>query len=114
MRCQQRLGAGDKIGLSAITVAELEYGARRSEDYAREIIAVRKILTPFVTYDFDAMLCAQHYGETRNALEGLGSIIGSMDLLIASHAKALGATLVTNYTEHFSRVSGLECENWTI
>lgn len=111
-RCKARQEAGEDVGLSAITVAELEFGARHSGDYASEITAVRKILTPFVTYDFDAALCAEHYGAVRHRLEAAGASIGAMDLLIAGHAKALRATLITNDTAHLSRVPGLNCQNW--
>jgi tRNA(fMet)-specific endonuclease VapC len=111
-QCQRRHAGGDEIGLSAITVSELEFGARNSAHYEREIAAVRKVLAPFVAYDFDATRAAMHYGELRHTLETAGSTIGAMDLLIASHARALGAVLVTNNTAHFKRVSGLACENW--
>ena len=110
--CQKMQGGGDEVGLSAITLAELEFGARSSEDYEREIAAVRKMSSPFVLYDFDAAACAAHYGEIRFALESAGSPIGAMDLLIAAHALALGATLVTNNLAHFSRVPGLHCVRW--
>lgn len=113
-RCQKRQGEGSEVGLSAITVAELEYGARNSGDYGREIAAVRKILTPFTTHDFDATFAASHYGEVRQSLAAAGTPLGAMDLLIAGHAKALGAVLVTNNTGHFSRVGGLACENWSV
>jgi tRNA(fMet)-specific endonuclease VapC len=112
-RCRSRQEAGEEVGLSAITVAELEFGARNSEDYVQEIAAVRKILTPFSTYDFDAALCAVAYGEVRHFLEKQGTPIGAMDLLIAAHAKALGATLVTNNTSHFVRIPGLKAQNWS-
>lgn len=111
-RCRKQQEAGHDIGLSAITVAELEYGARHSRDYSEEMAAVRKILTPFMTFGFDAAACAEHYGEVRHALEINGTPIGAMDLLIAGHAKALGATLVTNNLKHFSRIADLKCENW--
>ena len=111
-KCQHRQAAGDEIGLSAITVAELEYGARNSADYENEIGAVRKVLTPFTTHDFDAARCAPSYGEVRHRLEQAGAPIGAMDLLIAAHAKALGATLITNNTAHFARIAGLKCDNW--
>lgn len=113
-RCRDRRAAGDNVGLSAITVAELEYGARRSGDYPAEIGAVRKVLMPFVLYDFDAIACAERYGEVRDTLERVGKPIGAMDLLIAAHALGLGATLVTNNVNDFSRVLALECENWTV
>jgi tRNA(fMet)-specific endonuclease VapC len=107
-----RQQAGDKVGLSAITMAELEYGARLSGNYAAEMAAVSMVLTPFACYDFDARSCALHYGEIRHGLELSGTTIGGMDLLIAAHAKALGATLVTNNIGHFVRVSDLNLENW--
>jgi tRNA(fMet)-specific endonuclease VapC len=110
--CQARQTAGDQVGLSAITVAELEYGARHSGDYPREMVAVQKILTPFVLFDFDATACAAHYGEIRDHPERTGVPLGAMDLLIASHARALGATLVTNDSAPFSSIPNLKLENW--
>lgn len=111
--CRRQQSLGNEVGLSAITIAELEYGARHSGDYEKEIAAVRKILMPFVGYEFDATACAESYGAVRCALESAGKTIGAMDLLIAGHALALPATLVTNNTAHFSRVLGLKCANWT-
>jgi len=112
-QCQRQQSLGHEIGLSAITVAELEYGARHSGDYEMEIAAVRKILTPFVHFDFDAAACAESYGIVRQFLGSAGTAIGAMDLLIAAHALALQAVLVTNDTRHFSRVPKLKCANWT-
>jgi tRNA(fMet)-specific endonuclease VapC len=111
--CRRQQSLGNEVGLSAITVAELEYGAHNSGDYEKEITAVRKILMPFVCFEFDATACAESYGAVRHDLETAGKIIGAMDLLIAGHALALQATLVTNDTAHFSRVTGLKCTNWT-
>ena len=111
--CRRQQSLGNAVSLSAITVAELEYGAHHSGDYGKEIAAVRKILMPFVCQEFDATACAECYGGIRHALEVAGKTIGAMDLLIAAHALALQATLVTNDTAHFSRVPGLKCANWT-
>ncbi len=104
---------GDEVALSAITVAELEFGARHSGDYDREMEVVRRILTPFTLLDFDAGNCAAHYGEIRNVLEEAGKSIGGLDTLIAAHARATNATLVTNNTMEFGRVPRLKIENWT-
>ena len=112
-RCRARRQAGDPVGISAITIAELEYGARLSENYEAEIAAVHRVLTPFVCYDFGAWSCGMHYGQIRRDLELAGTTIGAMDLLIAAHAKALEATLVTNNRRHFARVSGLNLDNWS-
>jgi tRNA(fMet)-specific endonuclease VapC len=111
-RCRRSQEAGNEVGVSAVTVAELEFGARQSKDYHAEIGAVRKILAPFSTPAFDAEACAEHYGAVRHSLEAAGEMIGAMDLLIAAHARALGATLITNNTAHFQRVPGLTQENW--
>ncbi len=109
---RRRKAAGHEIALSAITVAELEFGARNSGDYEAELDATRRAITPFARFPFDADGCTAHYGAIRHELESLGKPIGSLDTLIAAHALALGATLVTNNTTEFARVSGLKCENW--
>ena len=70
-RCRKHQATGDDIGLSAITVAELEYGAQYSGNYETEIAAVRKILTPFVAYDFDETACAEQ-AEVQRVFELLG------------------------------------------
>ena len=111
-RCRKAQTAGDSVGLSAVTVSELEFGARNSGKYEDEIAAVRKILTPFDVYDYDAVLCPEHYGRIRHELETSGQTIGAMDILIAAHALALESTLVTNNDAHFSRVDRLNVANW--
>lgn len=104
--------AGREVALSAITVAELEFGAWHSGDYGKELDAVRRAITPFAQLPFDADDCAAHYGAIRHKLEAAGKSVGSLDTLIAAHALALGATLVTNNTAEFARVPGLKCEDW--
>lgn len=104
---------GDEIALSALTVAELEFGARKSSDYAREMEIVRRVLTPFTLLDFDAQDCAACYGEIRHDLESAGRGIGGIDTLIAAHALAISATLVSNNKTEFGRVPGLKIENWS-
>jgi tRNA(fMet)-specific endonuclease VapC len=111
-RCRKVQSGGDSVGLSAVTVSELEFGARNSGNYEDEIAAVSKVLTPFELYDYDGLLCPRQYGRVRHELEAAGQALGSMDLLIAAHALALDATLVTNNDAHFARVSGLKVVNW--
>ncbi|MBI3409609.1 MAG: type II toxin-antitoxin system VapC family toxin [Planctomycetes bacterium] len=111
-RCRRQQTEGDVISLSAITVSELEFGARKSTKYEDEIAAVRKALRPFVILDYDGVSCPDHYGRIRHELERDGETIGAMDLLIAAHALAVAATLVTNNLAHFRRVSGLSVASW--
>ena len=98
------------IGLSSIVVSELIYGVRKKANQQLENI-VSLFVANFKIYDFDQN-SAYEYGEIRAVLEKNGMIIGSNDLFIVSHAKTLGAILVTNNEKEFSRVHGLKIENW--
>ena len=111
-RIQRRQRAGATVGVSMVTVCELEYGTGKSVHPERERRAVSKILAPFALLDCDAVHVPRHYGEVRCMLEKVGATIGAMDLMIAAHARAQGATLVTNNVRVFRRVKGLKVENW--
>src|ERR1051326_2886768 len=95
-----------------ITVAELEFGSWNSPDYESESDAARRAIAPLEFLAFDAGDCAMQYGRVRHSLESAGTPIGSLDTLIAAHALAIGATLVTSDILEFSRVPGLKFENW--
>jgi tRNA(fMet)-specific endonuclease VapC len=60
---------------------------------------------------FDAG-AAQRAGELRQYLREKGTPIGDMDILIAGHALALDAVVVTNNVREFERAPGLKMENW--
>jgi tRNA(fMet)-specific endonuclease VapC len=111
-RCRAAQARGDSVGLSAITVSEFEFGAFKSGNYDSEIAAVRKVLTPFEVLDYDGAACPPHYGRVRHELEQAGVPIGAMDLLIAAHALALGATVVSNNQAHFGRIKSLKLVRW--
>jgi tRNA(fMet)-specific endonuclease VapC len=111
-RAQQQQQLGNRVALSAITVAELEFGAWNSEDAGKETAATRRMMTPFTLLPFDSQACASQYSRIRYALESVGKGIGSLDTLIAAHALALEAILVTTDSGEFCRVPGLKCENW--
>ena len=100
-----------EIGVSSITVAELEYGVAKSRYPTENRQALTQFLAPLVIAAFDER-AAIAYGGIRAALEVQGKPIGSLDTLIAAHALSLEATLVTNNVREFSRVSGLDIENW--
>ncbi len=99
-----------EVGVSSITGAELAFGVAKSGS-ARNRQALEKFLAPLELLPFDAD--AMHaYGPLRAELQRRGQPIGALDMLIAAHALALGATLVTNNLDEFRRVPGLECDNW--
>jgi len=98
------------IGLSSIVVGELIYGVKKKESSQLNEI-VLSFIANFHIFDFNQN-SAFEYGNIRDDLEKKGTIIGANDLLIASHAKALHAILVTNNEKEFKRVVGLSIENW--
>lgn len=102
----------DDVSVSSLTVAELRYGADKSSRPEQNHESLDKFLLPLGIYDFDAEAAAA-YGGLRVTLEQRGTPIGPLDTLIAAHALSLGATLVTNNTREFERVSKLRLEDWT-
>jgi tRNA(fMet)-specific endonuclease VapC len=100
----------DKICTSIIVAAELRYGCAKSGS-KRLINAVEDLLGEISVLPFDVPADAE-YGAIRSELEAGGTLIGSNDLLIAAHAHAIGATIVTANADEFKRVRGLKVENW--
>ena len=98
------------VAVSSITGAELAFGIAKSGS-ARNQDALEKFLAPLEVLPFDAA-AMYAYGTLRAQLQARGLPIGALDMLIAAHALALGATLVTNNLAEFARVPGLACENW--
>lgn len=111
-QCRRNSEQGHRLGLSAISVAELEFGLRRSGCYEQKRPALLKTLMPFEIFPFDAVDCVHHYGIVRSNLEASGQAIGPLDTLIAAHALALGSTLVTHNTREFSRIAHLNIADW--
>ena len=101
-----------EVGVSSVTAAELRYGAEKSAAVEQNREALSRFLLPLEVLDFGDEAAAA-YGRVRAALEKAGTPIGPLDNLIAAHAVGLGVTLVTNNTREFSRVPGLEVEDWT-
>ena len=112
-QCRKQAQGDHVVALSAISVAELEYGACKANDPIRERQTMRLVLAPFQALDFDAQHAAASYGEIRAMLEANGALIGPNDMLIAAHALSIGATLITNNTAEFKRVKGLVVRNWS-
>ncbi len=106
----RRLSFGE-VGVSSVTIAELEYGVAasvRKEENARRL---KGFLAPLVILDFDTVAAAA-YGEVRARLKRRGEMIGPLDCLIASHALSRDLVVVTDNEREFRRVEGLVVENW--
>ena len=100
----------DNICTSIIVAAELRYGCAKSGS-ERLLKAAEGLLEEIAVLPFDVPADAE-YGGIRAALETAGTPIGSNDLLIAAHACATGATIVTANAGEFKRIRGLKVENW--
>ena len=106
----QSLNPSD-LGISSITVAELEYGAYKSQRLEKNRTALNQFLLALEILPFDQR-STQVYGQLRAMLERQGTVIGAMDMLIAAQAQALGLILVTNNVNEFSRIQNLVIQNW--
>ena len=100
-----------EIGVSSITLSELEYGVVKSAKPEQNKLALAQFIAPIEIPAYDDA-ASHHYGEIRVYLERQGTPIGSLDMLIAAHALSLNAVLITNNETEFSRVSRLKIENW--
>ncbi|MEP7349351.1 MAG: type II toxin-antitoxin system VapC family toxin [Sphingorhabdus sp.] len=107
-RVQDNFKSG--LCLSAITAAELLVGPNESDDPEGDREKTERFLTVVNTMDFDH-LAAETYA---TLVQQIGVKRQSFDRLIAAHALALGAVLVTNNEKHFADVPGLKVENWTV
>jgi tRNA(fMet)-specific endonuclease VapC len=100
------------IGISAITVAELQYGVQKSSRPAQNQQALDQFLLPLTIIPFDEN-DAVAYGQIRTDLEAQGLPIGALDTLIAAQAVQYNLILVTNNVREFARIPGLALEDWT-
>lgn len=107
------LGDEEMVCMSFITYAELLKGAERStrkSEVVRNLEALTRHIP--VIYPNNSRVC-EHYAEQFTQLKARGTPIGANDLWIACHALAESATLVTNNTREFQRISGLPLEDWS-
>ena len=99
-----------QLAISAVTEGELLYGLARRPEATRLREVVNEFLLRVTTHPWDSNV-ARRYGTLRAARERRGRPIGNLDMMIAAHALALGAVLVTN-DRALSGIEGLKIENW--
>ncbi len=101
----------EELCLSAITLAELMHGVEKSAYPSKNYTALLKFISILTVLAFDDD-AAQEYGKICAYLQKQGTPIGTMDMLIAGHARSLNLILVTNNVREFQRVPNLKIENW--
>jgi tRNA(fMet)-specific endonuclease VapC len=105
--------ANDPKAISVITYGELVFGAKKSEDYNKNIAAAHRISELFPLVEVTKAIIETFAG-IKADLQKQGNIIDDMDLIIAATAITMNYTLVTNNERHFSRIPGLQIENWAL
>jgi tRNA(fMet)-specific endonuclease VapC len=103
----------EKIALSALVVAELNYGAKASQNASRNLDKLTRLLDVVQTIPFD-LECAESFGTIKSKLRSIGKPTGEVDALIAATALAHKAVLVTGNKRHFERIEGLRVEAWPL
>lgn len=92
-------------------VHELYVGIALTGDGQKKRQALQRFISALTVLDFDDD-AAKHSADIRAMLSMQGNLIGPNDLLIAGHARSIGAKLITGNLREFARVDGLACEDW--
>ena len=98
--------------ISELTIAELFYGVEKSENYEKHLPDIEKIKNAFTILPI--FNCFRKYAKERYRLQKSGTLIPDFDLLIGVTAVENSLKLVTNNQKHFSRIEGVEIENWRL
>jgi tRNA(fMet)-specific endonuclease VapC len=106
----QALKPSDVVSCSVVR-SELLHGAEKYGNRDRRLAIVVETQAPFQSLPFDDDAAAV-YAQVRHSLELVGAVIGPYDLQIAAIALLHGLTLVTHNQAEFSRVDGLQTEDW--
>ena len=103
---------GVRVCISEITLAELYYGASKSERKEEQIRDVHIIADTFEVIPISDSL--ELYGDNRFLLEKQGMRIDDFDLLIGTTAVANNLTIVTDNVKHLARIPNAQIENWIV
>jgi tRNA(fMet)-specific endonuclease VapC len=102
----------EQIFISVITEAELLFGIARKPQATRLQKSIQGFLSGIKIADWNSA-AAKHFAEERAMLERSGALLNDIDMMIAAHALAEDAILITNDVA-FRRITHLKTEDWTI
>ena len=101
----------DNCFISEITLAELKFGVENSEKKDKNQKALDNFLTGVkIVPIFHAL---DFYAKEKARLRKSGTPVDDFDLMIAATAITHNLIMVTNNTDHFKRIKGIEVEDWT-
>jgi len=101
----------DRIALSTLVVAELDYGAKASQKAEDNLEKLHRFVDIVRVVPFD-LECAKIFGTIKSKLRKMGRPTGEVDALIAATAMSNKAILVTGNRKHFENIKGLKVEIW--
>jgi len=101
----------DRIALSTLVAAELDYGAKASKNAKKNLENLYRFLDIVLVIPFD-LECAKSFGTIKSKLRSIGKPTGEVDALIAATATAHKAILATINKKHFENIEGLKVEVW--
>ena len=105
------LQSNEDVGVPSIVLHELFYGAFHGTQTSLSLQAIEALHLGWVEFDLED---ARASGEIRADLAKRRKSIGPYDVLIAGQAKARGLILVTHNVREFTRVPGLQIEDWEV
>ena len=100
----------DQCLVSEITIAELTYGAYHSDRVSENLMMIERLESLVDILPISSAI--DEYGKQKDLLVKSGRMIEDFDLLIGCTAVANGMIMVTDNTKHFSRIHGIQLENW--
>ena len=101
----------DNLYISEITIAELKFGAAKSDHPTKNKKVIEELINKFNQIPIYKSL--DIFAEEKASLQKKGNIVDDFDLLIGATALANNMILVTNNEKHFNRLKGIQLENWT-
>jgi tRNA(fMet)-specific endonuclease VapC len=101
----------DRLSISSIVVAELDYGAKSSQNAKKNLEKMYQFIDLIQVINFD-LECAKICGTIKSQLRSIGKPTGESDAMIASMAIAHRAEIVTANKKHFENIEGLRIQEW--
>ncbi len=101
----------NKIALPSLVVAELDFGAKASQNSTRNLAKLNQFIELVQIVPFD-LACARALGTIKSRLRKIGKPTGEVDAMIAAVAIVHKAELVTENIRHFQNIEGLKISDW--
>jgi predicted nucleic acid-binding protein len=107
----KRQGYKEKVAISFMSVAELFYGAEKSENAGENINLIEEFFLTIEVIHSDLEILRK-FGELKAVLGSTGNILADADIFIAATTLAKCNMLITGNINHFKRIEELKIENW--